>query len=60
MVYTDLNPCEGAERLKLITMQALSQNDIKFDLTLMLNQTSYKLKMHMTKNWLLLSEDQKI
>ena len=33
IIYTDLSPCGGAERLTLVTMQALSQKDVRFDLT---------------------------
>jgi hypothetical protein len=33
VIYTDMNPCGGAERLTLATMHALSQNCVNFDLT---------------------------
>jgi glycosyltransferase involved in cell wall biosynthesis len=33
IVYTDLSPCGGAERLTLVTMHALSQKGIQFDFT---------------------------
>ncbi len=33
IVYTDLSPCGGAERLTLITMHGLSQKGIDFDFT---------------------------
>ena len=33
VVYTDLSPCGGAERLTLVTMDALSQKGVKFDFT---------------------------
>jgi glycosyltransferase involved in cell wall biosynthesis len=33
VIYTDLSPCGGAERLTLVTMHALYQKGIKFDFT---------------------------
>jgi glycosyltransferase involved in cell wall biosynthesis len=33
VIYTDLSPCGGAERLTLLTMYALSQKGVNFDLT---------------------------
>jgi hypothetical protein len=33
VIVPDLNPCGGGERLTLVTMQALSQMRIDFDLT---------------------------
>jgi glycosyltransferase involved in cell wall biosynthesis len=33
IIYTDLSPCGGAERLTLLTMYALSQKGVNFDLT---------------------------
>ena len=33
VIYTDLSPCGGAERLTLLTMHALSQKGLDFDLT---------------------------
>ena len=33
VVYTDLSPCGGAERLALVSMHALSQKGIQFDIT---------------------------
>jgi glycosyltransferase involved in cell wall biosynthesis len=33
VIYTDLSPCGGAERLTLATMYALSQEGVNFDLT---------------------------
>jgi hypothetical protein len=33
VIHGDFNPCGGAERLSLVTMQALSEMGINFDLT---------------------------
>jgi glycosyltransferase involved in cell wall biosynthesis len=33
VIYTDLSPCGGAERLTLVTMYALFQKGVNFDLT---------------------------
>jgi glycosyltransferase involved in cell wall biosynthesis len=33
IIYTDLSPCGGAERLTLVTMYALSQRGVNFDFT---------------------------
>ncbi|MBD0360079.1 MAG: glycosyltransferase [Nitrososphaeraceae archaeon] len=33
IIYTDLSPCGGAERLTLVTMHALYQKGLKFDFT---------------------------
>lgn len=33
VIYTDLSPCGGAERLTLLTMHALSQKGLKLDFT---------------------------
>jgi hypothetical protein len=33
LIYTDLSPCGGAERLTLVTMQSLFQKGLNFDFT---------------------------
>ena len=33
IIVSDLNPCGGGERLSLVTMKALSEMGIDFDLT---------------------------
>ncbi|MDQ3968836.1 MAG: glycosyltransferase, partial [Thermoproteota archaeon] len=44
VIYTDMNPCGGAERLTLVTMYALSQKDVKFDLTTCIQPNMTKLE----------------
>jgi glycosyltransferase involved in cell wall biosynthesis len=44
VVYTDLTPCGGAERLTLVTMYALSQKGINFDLTTCIRPDIQKLE----------------
>jgi glycosyltransferase involved in cell wall biosynthesis len=45
VIYTDLSPCGGAERLTLLTMYALCQKGVNFDLT-----TSVKPDMRKLEN----------
>jgi glycosyltransferase involved in cell wall biosynthesis len=45
VIYTDLSPCGGAERLTLLTMYALCQKAVNFDLT-----TSVKPDMRKLEN----------
>jgi hypothetical protein len=33
VIYTDLSPCGGAERLTLLTMYALYERGVNFDIT---------------------------
>jgi glycosyltransferase involved in cell wall biosynthesis len=44
VIYTDLSPCGGAERLTLVTMYALSQKDMNFDLTTCVQPNMRKLE----------------
>src|SRR5918998_5407296 len=44
VIYTDLTPCGGAERLTLVTMYALSQKGINFDLTTCIRPDIQKLE----------------
>ncbi len=44
MIYTDLSPCGGAERLTLVTMHALSQKGVNFDLTTCIKPDMRKLE----------------
>jgi alpha-1,2-mannosyltransferase len=44
VVYTDLSPCGGAERLTLVTMDALSQKGVAFDLTTCVSPNMTKLE----------------
>lgn len=44
VIYTDLSPCGGAERLTLATMQALSQKGVNFDLTTCIQPDMRKLE----------------
>ena len=44
IIYADLSPCGGAERLTLVTMQALSQKDVNFDLTTCVQPSLEKLE----------------
>ena len=44
VIYTDLSPCGGAERLTLVTMYALSQKGVRFDLTTCVQPNIKKLE----------------
>src|SRR6266480_2237128 len=44
VVFGDLNPCGGGERLSLVTMQALSEMGVDFDLTTFRNPELPKLE----------------
>jgi hypothetical protein len=44
IIYTDLSPCGGAERLTLVTMYALSQEGVNFDLTTCFQRNMPKLE----------------
>ncbi len=44
VIYTDLSPCGGAERLTLLTMHALSQKGVTFDLTTCVKPDMTKLE----------------
>jgi glycosyltransferase involved in cell wall biosynthesis len=44
VIYTDMNPCGGAERLTLVTMHALSQRGVNFDLTTCIQPNMTKLE----------------
>jgi glycosyltransferase involved in cell wall biosynthesis len=44
VIYTDLSPCGGAERLTLLTMYALSQKGVNFDLTTCVKPDMTKLE----------------
>jgi glycosyltransferase involved in cell wall biosynthesis len=44
VIYTDLSPCGGAERLTLVTMYALFQKGVNFDLTTCVQPNMTKLE----------------
>jgi glycosyltransferase involved in cell wall biosynthesis len=44
IIYTDLSPCGGAERLTLVTMYALSQKGVNFDFTTYVRPNIKKLE----------------
>jgi glycosyltransferase involved in cell wall biosynthesis len=44
IIYTDLSPCGGAERLTLVTMYALSQRGVNFDFTTYIQPNITKLE----------------
>jgi alpha-1,2-mannosyltransferase len=44
VIYADLSPCGGAERLTLLTMYALSQKGVNFDLTTCVKPDMMKLE----------------
>src|SRR5918992_445987 len=44
IIYTDLSPCGGAERLTLVTMYALFQKGVNFDLTTCVQPNMTKLE----------------
>ena len=50
VIVPDLNPCGGGERLTLVTMQALSQMGIDFDLTTLRSPEVAKLENAYGKN----------
>jgi glycosyltransferase involved in cell wall biosynthesis len=44
VIYTDMSPCGGAERLTLVTMYALFQKGVSFDLTTCVQPNMTKLE----------------
>ena len=50
VIVADLNPCGGAERLSLVTMQALSEMGIDFDLTTLKSPDVSRLENAYGKN----------
>jgi len=50
IIHGDFNPCGGAERLSLVTMQALSEMRIDFDLTTLKTPNITKLENTYGKN----------
>lgn len=50
VIHGDFNPCGGAERLSLITMQALLELGIDFDLTTLKSPDIPKLEKSYGKN----------
>ncbi|MPZ05333.1 MAG: hypothetical protein GEU26_02770 [Nitrososphaeraceae archaeon] len=50
VIHGDFNPCGGAERLSLITMQALLEMGIDFDLTTLKSPDISKLEKSYGKN----------
>jgi glycosyltransferase involved in cell wall biosynthesis len=50
VIHGDFNPCGGAERLSLITMQALSEMGVDFDLTTLKSPDISKLENSYGKN----------
>jgi alpha-1,2-mannosyltransferase len=50
VIVPDLNPCGGGERLALVTMQALAQMGIDFDLTILKSPDIPRLENAYGKN----------
>ena len=50
VIHGDFNPCGGAERLSLVTMQALLEKEIDFDLTTLKSPDMSKLENSYGKN----------
>ena len=50
VIHGDFNPCGGAERLSLVTMQALLEKGIDFDLTTLKSPDMSKLENAYGKN----------
>jgi len=50
VIHGDFNPCGGAERLSLVTMQALLEKGIDFDLTTLKSPDMLKLENSYGKN----------
>ena len=50
VIHGDFNPCGGAERLSLVTMQALLEKGIDFDLTTLTSPDMSKLENSYGKN----------
>jgi glycosyltransferase involved in cell wall biosynthesis len=50
VIHGDFNPCGGAERLSLVTMQALVEKGIDFDLTTLKSPDMLKLENSYGKN----------
>ena len=50
VIHGDFNPCGGAERLSLVTMQALLEKGIDFDLTTLKSPDMSKLENSYGKN----------
>ena len=50
VIHGDFNPCGGAERLSLITMKALLEMGIDFDLTTLKSPDIQKLENSFGKN----------
>lgn len=50
VIHGDFNPCGGAERLSLVTMQALLEKGINFDLTTLKSPDMSKLENSYGKN----------
>lgn len=44
VIYTDLSPCGGAERLTLLTMYALYERGVNFDITTCVQPNMTKLE----------------
>jgi hypothetical protein len=44
VIYTDLSPCGGAERLTLVTMYALYERGVNFDITTCVQPNMTKLE----------------
>jgi hypothetical protein len=44
VIHGDFNPCGGAERLSLVTMQAISEMGIDFDITTLRTPSMTKLE----------------
>jgi glycosyltransferase involved in cell wall biosynthesis len=50
VIHGDFNPCGGAERLSLVTMKALSEKGIEYDLTTLKSPDITKLENSFGKN----------
>ncbi len=54
VIHGDFNPCGGAERVSLVTMQALLEIGIDFDVTTLKTPNISKLENSYGKNLFLL------
>ena len=57
VIVPDLNPCGGGERLSLVTMQALSEIGIDFDLTTLKSPDISRLENAYGKNLVSVMKD---
>jgi hypothetical protein len=57
IIHGDFNPCGGAERLSLVTMKALLEMNIDFDLTTLKTPNITKLENTYGKNLVSVMEE---